>query len=357
MNFYDRILSQSQQMLDYLRDYPEFMPSKYWQEINNKNLEMLTEGGLDNFKRTLAHNYYSWLIVSNHPQLTFLKKIYPIKSLLISFFIEYEKNVKVRTTTEKKSFTLSKKQIKIYSLFVALVWQRMKDLDKLKLSEKVFEPKLGNPINITIKRPFGDPSTIITQDLANSILECNTICEHLHPKNSTRVAEIGAGSGRLAHVYCQTQQGKYFIFDIPPALAISQNYLSEVLPHKRIFKFKPFQSFDTVKSEIETSDIIFLSSNQLILFPNNYFDLVLSISTLPEMTESQVRLFLSQFDRLSRCFIFIKQWKDSWQNPQDGTLLRKDDYYFPNTEWNLVIDTIDPINPQFFNRMWKKSNF
>jgi hypothetical protein len=87
-------------------------------------------------------------------------------------------------------------------------------------------------------------------------------------------------------------------------------------------------------------------------FPDGYFDMVMTISTLPEMTTSQVKLFIDQIARLSSKYIFIKQWLESWDNLDDGTSIRKDDYYFSDKSWKLVKDITDPINPQFFNRVW-----
>ncbi len=42
---------------------PVFLPSGFWADLNDKNRKMLEAEGLSNFKRTVAQNYFSWLIV------------------------------------------------------------------------------------------------------------------------------------------------------------------------------------------------------------------------------------------------------------------------------------------------------
>ena len=43
---------------------PQILPSRYWVELNNKNLQQLAESGYENFKRTVARNYFTWIV---HP--------------------------------------------------------------------------------------------------------------------------------------------------------------------------------------------------------------------------------------------------------------------------------------------------
>ena len=219
--------------------------------------------------------------------------------------------------------------------------------DTRDLASCVVEPNLGNPIRVWRK------NRIITQDLANSIVEANMMSGLLDGAGgSPRIAELGAGSGRLAHVFAATQQGTYHIFDIPPALLVSQWYLDRVLSGKRIFHFRHFDDFDEIRDELGSADVAFFTANQMTKFPPGYFDIVVSISTLPEARPDQVSLFLNLFQSLSKRYIYLKQWR-SWRNPLDGTLLTIDDYCF-ETRWHLVMDEMDPINPLFFSRVWHR---
>jgi putative sugar O-methyltransferase len=345
----------SREMMAELQTAPEFLPSKFWSDINEKNLKMLKQDGIHNFKRTLAQNYYNWLIVSENPQFAFVKNKRPFLSKFVDLSFEMESKVDVQTILTEQKYYLSDEQRMNYGRFVTLLWKLMLKLDTHRLSRRVEEPLLGNPVRIFLRR-FFKKQRLISQDLANSIIECNVLCD-LDKKGGAKkpkIAEIGAGSGRLAHVYLATQPGAYFIFDIPPALFVSQWYLSSVCKNARIFKFRRFGHFNEIKRNLENCDLAFFTSNQLKKFPENYFDTMVSISTLPEMTPAQVDLFLSEMDRLAGRFIFLKQWLELWQNPLDGTKMMKDDYLFDKAKWDLVMDRIDPANPIFFNKIWSR---
>jgi putative sugar O-methyltransferase len=260
-----------------------------------------------------------------------------------------EKRVSLRLTLTSEAVVLTDDQRKLYRLFVSYLWEMMRRADKHRLHLRVSEPKVGNPIRVW------RVGRLITQDLANSIIECNLVADLLKEEESKdrRVAEIGAGYGRLAHVFSTTQPGgTYYVFDIPPALYISQWYLTRVLPGKRIFDFRRFNQFEDVREEMEQSDVVILSANQIREFPPAYFDVIVSISTLPEMRPEQVKLYLDLFGSLSRRHVYLKQWKN-WKNPLDGTDMRIEDYDLGEA-WETVLDRTDPINPEFFNRVWRR---
>lgn len=341
--------TEIREMLDELRSSPKFMPSKFWTEINAKNIEMLSNGGIHNFKRSLSQNYFNFQI-TRALEAPFISVLWNwIKSpTLRPFRTTIESTLMLSNVNDVDGRELSWIQRETYRLFVSLLWDTMLRHDKLKLADKLHEPSLGNPIKVF------DGHNLITQDAANSIIECNTVRHILTDCANPKVAEIGAGYGRLAHVFSVTGPGKYFIFDIPPALYVSQWYLSKVLPNKKLFRFRSFRSFEDVKDEIENSDIAFLSANQLEKFPPNYFDLVLTISTLPEMTAEQVAMYQVLFSRLSKKFIFLKQWK-SWINPDDGNKTDIRDYEF-GSRWKEMYCKPDIVDPRFYLRAWSSAD-
>jgi putative sugar O-methyltransferase len=63
------------------------------------------------------------------------------------------------------------------------------------------------------------------------------------------LAELGAGYGRLGYVMLKTAQCQYFVFDIPPALYLSQWYLTTLFPKRRAFRFRRFDTFETPSRE------------------------------------------------------------------------------------------------------------
>jgi putative sugar O-methyltransferase len=335
----------SAQMMAELQQDERFLPSAFWRDINDKNVAMLEADGLENFKRTVSQNYFNWMVDRQSPMFQRAYQDWRGHKTIWPWLTRIEKDIAVRLITG--SVTMDAEQRRVYRLFVGFLWQIMLRTDKYGLHRQLTEPAIGNPIKIW------RGTKIITQDLANSIIEANVIVELLQSmRKRPRVAEIGAGYGRLAHVYAATQPGAYFIFDIPPALYVSQWYLTRVLPDKRIFTFRPFEDFQSVEREIAAADICFFTANQITKFPAGYFDVIVSISTLPEMRPEQIELYLNLFERLSAHHIYLKQWK-SWKNSLDGTDMRVEDYLLGD-DWRLSLDQTDPIVPEFFNRVWQR---
>jgi putative sugar O-methyltransferase len=235
-------------------------------------------------------------------------------------------------------------------MFVGMLWEHAARLDRSGLSLTLEEPPLGRPIVILRK------GRRISQDLANSFREYNSITadDIGLPANDRRVAELGAGYGRLAYVFLSDGASRYFIFDIPPALYVSQWYLTRLLPTKRIFRFRPIRDFSDVQRDVESSEIGFFTPNQMELFPDRFFDAMVSISTLPEMTKNQIDNYLKQMNRLSSRYIYLKQWLN-WRNPLDGHEV-KPSTFFLGSDWRLILDRQDEIQSLFFERLWRRTS-
>jgi putative sugar O-methyltransferase len=335
-------------MVDELKaDDPIFLPSAFWQDLNSKNARMLEIEGLANFKRTVSQNYFNWFIDSPAHSL-FRHAFYSWcrNPNLLPFVSRLQDTEYLRLTTSDDRIGLSRLQRLMYRLYVSFVWTIMIAHDRHHLRNTIAEPEIGNPFRVMV----GD--RLLSQDLANSIIESNLIADLPKASSSPRIAELGAGYGRLAHTTLTTLPGQYFIFDIPPALGVAQWYLDQTLGPDRVFHFRHIDCIEDVKDEMAKASAVLLTPNQLRKFPDSYFDIILTISTLPEMRQDQVDLYLSEFQRLSRGHIFIKQWK-SWKNPTDGTDLTADDYLL-GSNWSLVLDRTDPVIPTFFNRIWKR---
>ena len=335
-------------MLDELERDPLYLPSSFWRQLNEQNMSMLAADGFANFKRSLNQNYYNWLVVRprdqqfrhaltdwlEHPSLA------PLRTRM-------ERDLRLQAFDAAKHYRWNWRKRLVYRLFVGFLWERMLRFDRAGIAAQIAEPEIGNPLRIWRE------GKLISQDLANSIIECNLLVEQLAGVAAPRVAEIGAGYGRVAQVFSATQRGTYHIFDIPPALGVAQWYLSRTLPQKKLFAFRPFEKFAEIEAELAEADIAIFTANQLEKFPAGYFDAIVSISTLPEMRPDQVKRYIALFQEKSRGLIFLKQWK-SFTNPQDGTALEIDDYRF-DPAWRLAVDRTDPVQPKFFNRVWRRA--
>lgn len=335
-------------MLAELETDTDFSPSAFWSEVGLKNVEMLRNSGIENFKRTLANNYYNWMIMNDEdPHFLHRWTFWKSRPNLFSLMARIEGDRSYQTYIQESPSVLSKKEARRYALFVSLGWDIARRHDHRGYMKGAQEPLLGNPIRV--RRGL----RIISQDIANSALECNILASlRSNAGQSFRVAEVGAGHGRLAHMFLTQKIGKFAIFDIPPALYVSEWYIRRLFPEANIFGFRRFSDWSEIEADVLRSDIAFFSANQIRKVPRHFFDVITSISTLPEMSMTQVQIYLSEFNRIARSHVFLKQWRE-WRNPLDGTELTMDDYA-PGPDWRVTLDKIDPLNPFFFNRVWSR---
>ncbi len=321
-------------MLDDMTDAPvEVAPSKYWIELNRKNLDQLQNSGYDNFKRTVATNYFTWLLQSNDPQIRFLLLNLPFYSTIQSIF---------KGVTLIRHHPFSWLQSYIYNVLTLLLWQYVAKLDTEGVYGLLEEPREGNPPEIRIDE------RLISQDLANSILEFMSIKDggvSMH-QNDT-VVELGAGYGRTAYVFlCMMPGVKYIIADIPPALYICERYLSSIFPDRRVFHYRRFASFSEIEDEYSRADIVFLLPHQLELIPPKTIDLFINISSLHEMRLDQITYYFQQISRLTKGNVYLKQWRIS-RIPFEGIVIRETDYPIP-TEWEIVYWRQCRVQTHFF---------
>jgi putative sugar O-methyltransferase len=110
--------------------------------------------------------------------------------------------------------------------------------------------------------------------------------------------ELGGGYGRLAWVLLVAHPGlRYILVDIPPALAIAEEYLTTVLPDRRTFRFRRFSSFDDVRDEFESAEVAFLTPNQMSFIPSLQAVLFVNISSLHEMRRDQINHYFGEVER------------------------------------------------------------
>lgn len=316
----------------------EVLPSKYWQELNKKNLGQLKEVGLNNFKQTLALNYFTFLV--NHKDKQFgylcshLNKLTFIKIVIKSIF------------SKKHSFFDRRQSLK-YNLLTHMLWEFVKKHDDKNYLKSVEEPLFGNPPAVYSQ------GKLISQDLANSILEFYSIMDsHVDPSTIHSIMELGAGYGRTSYVFLKILKNiRFFVVDIPPALYVAQEYLSSVFTEKKIFTFRPFTDFAQIEDELVNSDIIFLMPNQLELLPDGYVDLSYNISSLHEMRLDQIDYYFQQFNRLTKQYFYTKQMKVS-RIPYDNITIKDNEYPVPK-KWSLIFHRECKVQSYFFEALYQ----
>ena len=315
----------------------EILPSKYWEELNRKNLQQLADSGYDNFKRTLARNYFTWIVNPLNKQIRFLMRE--------AGFLESVK-IFVNAIRSPRHELLKRKHTIFYNMLTNLLWVYVEKNDTDSMLKQLEEPLAGNPLRVQRN------GRLISQDLANSLIEYKAI---LHPDLDRRdvrtILELGPGYGRTAYVFLTLQPGcRYILVDIPPALYVAQRYLSEVFPQRKTFDFRNIEDFDTVREEFENADIIFLTPNQLEMLPDQSVDLFLNISSLHEMRLDQIRYYFGEIERLTRHYFYFKQWKETTV-PFENETIRESDYPVRD-HWKLVYRQQCEVQHKFFEALY-----
>ncbi len=321
---------------------PIYQPSVLWQHLNALNLDQLGRLGLSNFKRSVNQNYFNWLParVSDNQVKRVLSE-WVRRPTLAPFFARMPRPVLVEGFAHDQPLRTAVSRL-IYKTFVAALWDCVKRTDRLGLLDRLEEPSLGNPIRIRHRHRW------ISQDLANSVRETYRLLEYLPRALDERMtfAELGSGYGRLGFVLLHATRCAYWVFDIPPALLISQWYLETLFPTRKVFRFRPFHSYEAIREELEQSEIAFFSANQISKLPAHCVDAFVNISSLHEMRRTQASNFIEQMRRVTRSVIYLKQWLD-FTNTADGTRLVRADYELGD-DWRVVYDARDPVQDLFF---------
>lgn len=327
-----------QEMFHALSNAPnEILPSKFWVELNNRNLTQLEEQGYENFKRTIALNYFTWLVSFSDEQIKYLRKNLGLLSVIKST---------LRALLSGRHEYFSKKQSLEYNFLTNMLWEYVTKNDNERILDKLHEPTEGNPPKVYLH------DKLISQDLANSVLEFKSIMNSgVDKDNIQTVMELGAGYGRTAFVFLSLMPAiRYIIVDIPPALYIAQRYLSNQFPKKKIFKFRVFNNYAEINKELDNSDIAFFLPNQLELLPEKSTDIFINISSLHEMRPDQIEYYFSEIDRLTKKYFYFKQWKVS-KIPFENIIIKENDYPV-RKEWSRIYWMECKVQTNFFESLY-----
>ncbi|MGI9205576.1 MAG: putative sugar O-methyltransferase [Woeseiaceae bacterium] len=333
-----RLYPELRQMYDEFSNYrSEILPSKYWEELNRKNFRQLAESGYENFKRTLARNYFTWIVRPLNQQNRFLMREAGLWQSV---------RIIANAISAPRHEHLKRKHTIFYNMLTNLLWAYVEKNDSNGLLKRIEEPLEGNPPRVMYD------GRLISQDLANSLIEYDAI---LHPELDRRevrtILELGPGYGRTAYVFLSLQPAcRYILVDIPPALYVAQRYLTAVLPDRKVFTFRSFKDFADVQQEFDAADIIFMTPNQLESMPGKSIDLFINISSLHEMRMDQIRYYFSQISRLTRHYFYYKQWKETTV-PFENETTTESDYPVPE-DWKPIYRQQCAVQHKFFEALY-----
>jgi putative sugar O-methyltransferase len=333
----------SQSQADFLRAQPTCGPLKFSSRTAERYLRHLSNARIHNFKRTINNNYYQWLSGNlDDNQFGRLLRFFREEPSVLPLSVVAQSGrpgaVLDEASAQNNSPGEQDQYFEFYSFFVGLLWHYVSSQDDVGLHEKLEEPRLGDPLPIR----FGN--RLLSEDLANSLhewLRVNRASDGLIPARARRVLEIGAGYGRLAYVFLVAGSCQYIIVDTAPTLFLATWYLQNVLPQRRIFTYRSFETFEDVRTQFETADICFLGPHQLELIPDDYFDIAISINSFQEMTRDQVNYYKTLIEYKTKYIIYLKQ-RTASTNESEGAALGRADYV-PREQWQLVLDLQHPI--------------
>jgi putative sugar O-methyltransferase len=333
-------------------------PSAFWKGMGEVNERILGWSGEGNFKRTLNQNYFNFIpIAPDEPRMVRLRRLVPdfTQNILDRYLVDDPDRDSNSWMSFYPNYYIFKdpdrsKKRELYREYLALMYEYALRRDRSGLLASLDEPTLGNPIGVH------RCGRLISQDLVNSVRERNSIIAAMEKSADTHftLGELGAGYGRLGYVLLKTTKWRYFVFDIPPALYVSQWYLTTLFPNRRAFRFRRFDTFEEIESELSQAEIAFFTPNQLTKFPARYFDLFANISSLHEMRRDQIIHYMELMGRATKFALYLKQQKD-YVNPIDGLVIGMNDYPLP-LRWVQSQERFDLINPGFFERIYRRSH-
>lgn len=320
-------------------------PSRYWEELNKMNMAQLNEQGYENFKKTIALNYFTWVrILPWDSQIVFLCKNLPAGAIARALRGAF-------TICRQAYFSsLGVLQSFTYGFLTLLLWEYIIRLSPSAEMLALREPREGNP-PIVNPRPGMD----VSQDLGNSLIEFDAFEQVIPAEGPSTILELGAGYGRNAYTILSLRpQVKYLIVDIPPALWVAERYLSTIFPDKRIFRYRDFDHFDSIAEEFSKAQIAFFLASQLSMIPPECVDLIINISSLHEMRKDQIDFYFGQFGRILKPggHTYIKEWKVGKVLFEGITLSEAD--YRPPADWHKVLNRTARVQTKFFESLYKK---
>jgi len=313
------------------------MMSAYWSVLCRKNVAQLLDMKYENFKQTVALNYFTWLVGEEDPQAVFLFKNLPDEVI----------DAAKRRVDELPSHNfMTKEQSAFFNMMTYLLWDYTERTVGTELLRQLEEPLEGNPPSFQLS------GKTISQDLANSVLEYHSVAGGFPNIDSLKtIMELGGGYGRTAYVFLRMMpQVRYVMVDIPPALYIAERYLTGQFPDRKAFRYRSFGRFTEIEEEFRQSNLAFFMPDQLELLPENMTDLFMAIDCLHEMRPEQIKRYFMTIDRLSS-YLYQKCWKTT-MIPYDNITLTQNDYPFlPN--WQNLFFRDCKVQSTYFEALFR----
>ena len=110
-------------------------------------------------------------------------------------------------------------------------------------------------------------------------------------KNNSVILEIGGGFGSLARIIINDKKCKYFLIDLPEANLMSNYYLQNYFPEKKIFNYSDYK--DKLLEDVIQNYDIFILPPKTLDKKNIKFDFIINSRSFMEMNKKIIQEYFN----------------------------------------------------------------
>ena len=152
-------------------------------------------------------------------------------------------------------------------------------------------------------------------------------------KNNFFILEIGGGFGSLARIIINDKKCKYFLIDLPEANLMSNYYLQNYFPEKKIFNYSDYKD-KLLEDVIQNYDIFILPPGTLDK-QNIKFDFIINSRSFMEMNKKIIKEYFNLIQsKVNRDGYFLNI--NRYLKSVVGEDIKFDEYPYDNL-WNVEI--------------------
>ncbi len=283
---------------DYDRAKPEYRVTSYWKIAVERKLAEVKEKGLTHFRRDI----YFTKGYSENIYPPFVQENPPLKQRVLDFFYSTWPFLLVfRNYKNRESKLVLERSVAYREKIVLMHMLLTRSQETCGDLSGVREFCVGDPEVIQVGT---DPTTpnFVVQMVYYSLLR-----GYSASKAPARVLELGGGYGAFCDLFLQNALASnnfryYFLFDIPPMVYISGQYL-KARYGDRVLTYKDFVNSEKITENDVEGKIVVLPTFFIDRLDLN-FDLFWNTASFQEMTRSVVRNYLAHI--IPRChYIFV----------------------------------------------------
>lgn len=123
------------------------------------------------------------------------------------------------------------------------------------------------------------------------------------------ILDFGSGIGRQAFQWCCNGSTNFYSIDVIESLYLLQNKIYQILfPDKIIEYFLDPENFSKLDFSNETNKLFHLPTWKIEILPDNYFDMIICVQVLQEISGRTLMYLLDEFRRIIKKngFLYIR---------------------------------------------------